>query len=45
MIARLEKVGILAVSSGTPAELEAFIRSETERWSKVLKESGNIKLD
>jgi tripartite-type tricarboxylate transporter receptor subunit TctC len=45
MIARLEKVGILAVSSGTPAELAAFIRSETERWAKVLKESGNIKLD
>jgi tripartite-type tricarboxylate transporter receptor subunit TctC len=45
LIAKLEKAGILAVSSGTPAELEAFIRSETARWSKVLKESGNIKLD
>src|SRR6266508_3914035 len=45
MIAKLEKAGILAVSSSTPAELEAFIRSETARWSKVLKESGNIKLD
>jgi tripartite-type tricarboxylate transporter receptor subunit TctC len=45
MIARLEKAGILAVASNTPAELAAFIRSETERWSKVLKDSGNIRLD
>jgi tripartite-type tricarboxylate transporter receptor subunit TctC len=45
MVARLEKAGILALGSATPAELEAFIRSETERWSKVLKDSGNIKLD
>jgi len=28
-----------------PAEFDAFIRSETERWSKVFKDSGNIKLD
>jgi tripartite-type tricarboxylate transporter receptor subunit TctC len=45
MIARLEKAGILAVASATPAEFAAFIRSETERWSKVLKDSGGIKLD
>jgi len=45
MIAKLEKIGILAVASATPAELAAFIRSEIERWSKVLKESGNVKLD
>jgi tripartite-type tricarboxylate transporter receptor subunit TctC len=45
MIARLEKAGILAVASASPAELAAFIRSESERWSKVLKDSGNIKLD
>ena len=45
MIARLEKAGILAASSKTPDELTAFIRSETARWSKVLKESENIKLD
>jgi tripartite-type tricarboxylate transporter receptor subunit TctC len=45
VIAKLEKAGILAVGSSTPAELEAFIRSETVRWSKVLKDSGNIKLD
>jgi tripartite-type tricarboxylate transporter receptor subunit TctC len=45
MIAKLERVGILAVGSSSPAELGAFIRSETERWSKVLTESGNLKLD
>jgi tripartite-type tricarboxylate transporter receptor subunit TctC len=44
MIAKLEKVGIFPVSS-TPADFDAFIRSETERWSKVLKENANVKLD
>jgi tripartite-type tricarboxylate transporter receptor subunit TctC len=44
MIAKLEKLGIFPVSSA-PAEFEAFIRRETERWSKVLKDSANIKLD
>src|SRR6476659_9571187 len=43
---RLEKVGILAVGSSTPAEFDAFIRSETERWSRVFKQNaGKIKLD
>jgi len=45
LIAKLEKVGIFAVNSSTPAELDLFIRSETRRWSKILKESGNIRLD
>jgi tripartite-type tricarboxylate transporter receptor subunit TctC len=45
MMAKLEKAGILAVASTSPAEFDAFIRSETQRWSKVLKDSGNIKLD
>jgi tripartite-type tricarboxylate transporter receptor subunit TctC len=45
MSAKLEKLGILPTASSAPAEFDAFIRSETERWSKVLKESGNIKLD
>jgi tripartite-type tricarboxylate transporter receptor subunit TctC len=45
LIAKLEKVGIEAVGSRSPAEFEALIRSETERWSKVLKDSGNLKLD
>ena len=45
LIAKLERVGIEAASSRSPAEFDAFIRSETERWSKVLKHSGNLKLD
>ena len=45
MMAKLQKAGILAAHSNAPAELEAFIRSETERWSKVLEDSGNVKLD
>src|SRR5262249_28745046 len=45
MVAKLEKVGILAAGSATPAEFAAFIRSETERWAAVLKESGGLKLD
>jgi tripartite-type tricarboxylate transporter receptor subunit TctC len=44
MIAKLENVGIFPVSS-TPAELDALIRSETERWSKVLRDNANVKLD
>jgi tripartite-type tricarboxylate transporter receptor subunit TctC len=44
MVAKLEKLGIFPASSA-PTEFAAYIRSETERWSKVLKESGNIKLD
>ena len=41
---RLEKAGISLISS-TPAELAAFIRSESERWSKVLKDNPGLKLD
>jgi len=43
--AKLEKVGIELAVSASPAEFDAFIRLETDRWSKVLKESGNLKLD
>jgi tripartite-type tricarboxylate transporter receptor subunit TctC len=45
MVARLEKAGILAVGSASPAEFSDFIRSETARWSKVLKDNSAIKLD
>ncbi len=38
---RLETAGIIAVSS-TPAELDAFVRSETKRWGKVIHDNGNI---
>jgi tripartite-type tricarboxylate transporter receptor subunit TctC len=40
---RLEKAGIFPVTT-TPAEFDAFFRSEAERWTRVYKESG-IKLD
>ncbi len=43
IIDRLEKSGITAASS-TAAEFDAFFRKETERWSRVFRESG-IKLD
>ena len=36
---KLEKSGINAVSS-TPDEFEAFYRKETDRWGKVIKDSG-----
>jgi tripartite-type tricarboxylate transporter receptor subunit TctC len=45
MTTKLEQIGIPALRSSSPAEFAAFIRSETERWSEVLKESDNVKLD
>jgi len=45
MTTNLEQIGIPALRSSSPAEFAAFIRSETGRWSEVLKESGNVKLD
>jgi tripartite-type tricarboxylate transporter receptor subunit TctC len=43
MIERLEKAGITTISS-TPEEFETFIRTESERWSKVFKENSHLKL-
>jgi tripartite-type tricarboxylate transporter receptor subunit TctC len=40
---RLEKAGITAVTT-TPAEFDAFFRSEAQRWTKIYKDSG-IKLN
>jgi tripartite-type tricarboxylate transporter receptor subunit TctC len=40
---RLEKAGITATTS-TPAEFDAFFRSEAKRWTDVFRESG-IKLE
>ena len=37
---RLRDAGIIAVSS-TPAELKAFVHSETERWGKVIHDNAN----
>ena len=40
---RMEKAGITPISS-TPAEFDAFIRSETARWAKVFAENSHLKL-
>ena len=37
---RLQDAGIIAVSS-TPGELKAFVRSETERWGKVIHDNAS----
>jgi tripartite-type tricarboxylate transporter receptor subunit TctC len=34
----------LTVSAGAPAELDDFVRSETVRWSRIVKEN-NVKAD
>jgi len=41
--ARLDKAGIVPVAS-TPAELDAFVRGETDRWGKVIHDNGNFTL-
>lgn len=38
---KVEQEGVM-VSTGTPADLDAYVRGEEERWSKVIKEN-NIK--
>lgn len=43
MAERLAKAGIMPVAC-TPAEFNAFIRSESERWAKVFKENSHLKL-
>jgi len=37
---RLHDAGIIAVSS-TPGELKAFVRSETDRWGKVIHDNAS----
>lgn len=39
----LEPEGLM-VSAGAPAELESYVRSETVRWARIVKES-NVKAD
>jgi tripartite-type tricarboxylate transporter receptor subunit TctC len=41
---RLAEAGIIAVSS-TPAELDAYVRSEMERWGKVIRDNGNFTME
>lgn len=40
VIERLAKGGVDVVTSKSPAEFQAFVTRETERWAKVVKESG-----
>jgi tripartite-type tricarboxylate transporter receptor subunit TctC len=41
---RLQKAGLFPVSS-TPAEFDAFIRDETARWSKVIKDNAGMRFE
>lgn len=43
VIDRLEKIG-LAISTGSPEQFDILLRSETERWARVVKER-NLKAD
>ena len=43
VVDRLDRAGINPVTS-TPAEFDAFFRSEAQRWAKVFRDSG-IRLD
>ena len=42
--ARADATGLFLATSASPAEFNAFIRQEADRWSGVIKESG-ITLD
>jgi tripartite-type tricarboxylate transporter receptor subunit TctC len=41
---KLTRAGIFGVTS-TPAEFGAYIRAETERWSKVIRDNPAVRLD
>jgi tripartite-type tricarboxylate transporter receptor subunit TctC len=38
--AAIAGIGLVAVDTGSPAELQAFVRSEIVRWGKVVERSG-----
>ena len=44
MLERMQKAGLFPVSS-KPAEFDAFIRSETARWSKVIRDNKGLRLE
>jgi len=44
IMAKLENAGLFAVSS-TPEEFRAFIRQETEHWSRVVRDNPGIRAD
>jgi tripartite-type tricarboxylate transporter receptor subunit TctC len=37
---RLVALGLTPLGSGTPSELQAYLKSETVRWSRVVSDSG-----
>jgi tripartite-type tricarboxylate transporter receptor subunit TctC len=41
---RLDEAGIIPVAS-TPAELDALVHREIERWGKVIHDNGNFSLE
>ena len=44
MLERMQKAGLFPVSS-KPAEFDAFIRSETARWSKVIADNAGMRFE
>jgi tripartite-type tricarboxylate transporter receptor subunit TctC len=36
----ITRIGLVPADSGTPEELQAFVRSEIVRWGEVVKRSG-----
>jgi tripartite-type tricarboxylate transporter receptor subunit TctC len=36
----IERIGLVPVATGSPAEMQAFVRSEIGRWGEVVKKSG-----
>ena len=38
--AQIEKIGLVPVATGSPAELQRFVASEIARWGEVVKKSG-----
>ncbi len=37
---RLEKLGMIVDTSRSPAEINAYIKSEVDKWAKVIKDAG-----
>jgi hypothetical protein len=42
-VAKLDAIGAVAVG-GTPAQMGEFMKAQSSRWAKVIKDAG-IKLD
>lgn len=37
---RLEDLGITVVPNSTPPSVDAFLRTEADKWQRVLREAG-----